>query len=361
MKKNPTDLSLSEILSISEYCPPSEYGYNLFWKKVYSYDNTDFWLEYFKKENINKFCNQYNKVFADTFNWPYCYTINDFYSLPEYIIEECKNVHRFSPEIWITDSGDPNFFDPTKESMLFFLEGHDAFVKNTGYSFSQLIKVKNHILDYIDIFKNKKVLEWGACDGLFSAVAIINGAESTTAVDILPYHVDLINFTRDYLNLKNEMYAADNDVNDLENTTKLSSKHDVVFMNNFLITVPNKYEVISATCKGNPEYIVIGEPFSYRNKGNQGSTNFETSANPVIEYLLHQNKDKYRLLYTNYPQHETYNNIIADKEFIIGVANQSWYDMIFKSHGYELERTKKYMLEDPDAMFITRVYRKISS
>lgn len=360
MEEFPNNLTLSDLNEIAKYCPNPDYATALLEEKIKNNPNIDFWLEYFKKDNINKFCSQYNKVFADVFNWPYCYTIEDFYKLPEDIINECIEVHRFSPEFWIKDSGDPNFFNPTRFSIPHFLRYSEIPIKNIGYSMDQLNKAKYHILNYIDIFKNKKVLEIGACDGFFSALTVLNGAKHVTSTDVIPYHINLMNFTKDYLNLQEKMTIIHSDANDLEKTKQITSKNQVIFLNNLLITVPNKIEVLSSICQGNPEYIIISEPCSFNRKSEEESTYFENTKRPVIEYVLHKNIQKYTLLYVNYPCHKKYDEYIAHNRFSIGVPNQSWFDMVFNSFGYKLESTKKYKLENPDDTFITRVYKNCS-
>lgn len=360
MEEFPNNLTLSELIEIAEYCPNSDYGKALLEEKIKTNPNIDFWLDHFKKDNINKFCNQYNNVFADAFNWPYCYTIEDFYKLPENIINECIEVHRFSPEFWIEDSGDPNFFNPTRFSIPHFLGKLQKQLGNIGYSADQLIKAKYHILNYMHIFKNKKVLEMGACDGFFSALILLNGAKEVTSTDAIPYHIDLIEFTKKRLNFKNSLTVKNSNANNLGETTELTSEHEVIFLNNFLITIPNKFEVLTAICKGNPKYIIISEPLSFNRESEEKSTHFENVKQPVIEYVLHENIQKYHLLYVNYPCHEKYDESIAHNKFSIGVPNQSWFDMVFNSFGYKLESTKKYKLENPDDTFITRVYKNCS-
>lgn len=359
LKNLPNNLTVCDLKEICEKCPSADYGYALLEEKIKNYSNIEKWLENHKKENINKFCNRYNEIFAENLGWPMIKTIDDFYQLPENILSECTKIHNFSPEAWIKDSGDSNFFNPTLASVPFFMASNETIFNNSGYTFSQLFRAKYHILDYTDIFKNKSVLELGSPDGFFSALAVLNGASSATAIDVLDYHIKMSEFSREYLELQDKLSIKKHDINNLQKTTDIVKKHDVVFSNNFLISVPNKFEVLCSICEGNPEYIILGEPMSFSQREERGNTKFQNSQSPIIEYVMIHNKEKYNMFYSNYPQHEEYHKDEENEYFMLGVANQSWFKMVLGYYGYVLEKTQSYTLGNSKNYFKSCVYKKL--
>lgn len=318
-------------------------------------------LERHKNENIKSFLKSYDNVRKCDNRWPKCESMKDWYDLPEDIKTECFYTHNFSPEHYIQNSGDSNFFEPTVESLILNEPDFKSKIfKHTGYTLEQLLKLKNIINSNIEYIKNSDIVEFAAGDGLLSAIALSIGAKSTTTTDLSDYNINLCKKTKEIGNFNNVMKVFKHDIENFEKNETICKNKDVVLLSGILPLIDNKIEVIKSITNAKPKYIIISELLGrFKDKHNKKDVvDIIESQIPLMQYATLKCESNQSPFWSRLKP-ENFDDIDKNLEIILSNPNVAWYHFMLDIFGYkkiEFHRWSSDINIDVDERF-TAVYK----
>jgi len=305
---------------------------------------TKFCIADHKRKNINDFLKSYNNVRKCDDSWPECNSLNDWYALPENIKKECFYKHKFSPDHYIKDSRDKNFFDPTIESLLLTdPDFHPDVFYITGYTIDQLCRTKNVIYENIDYLINSNIVEFAAGDALLSASAINMGVKSSVVTDISDYNLIICQKTKKIMNYDNDMLSVrKSDITSQNEVKNICYNKDAALVISILTLISDKYDVLKNIALVKPKYIIISElldPTSFYEENDQDAPTKQEideiiqSPIPAIQYVNVNCKKSQSILWSQLNP-ENFENIHKNSTTTLSIPNIAWYNFTMKDLGY---------------------------
>lgn len=336
--------------------PPIEIGKRLNdfkWKTAEKYATDQSFSQYIlqkrKKDNIKHFCDSYRNVKSDRKHWPECNSLDDWYNLPDYIKEECLSVHEFSPEQYIINSGDENFFTPDLNSLRISenKSNRQHGIPETGFDILKILQTKHNILDNIEIIKNAVITELAAGDGVTSATALYLGAKSAIVTDIADINLDHCRKIKQLFKYGDNFRIKKSDICDFKSTSEQCMYSDVVLLQNILSIIENKTRILESIASGFPKHIIVSDAFIQHEPQNNSmplsekekkeNESFINSSLPLVKY--HTSKcSKLQSPYWSRHHLGNFENIKSEPTITIQFPNIAWYDLAFEKLGYA--RTK---------------------
>lgn len=245
------------------------------------------------KEESN-WVDQYNKIKDQS--WPDCSTFKDFYLLPDWMQEECINIHKFSPDIWkdaITEYANNEYNHVQTE---FRYEEDDPFVK--------CLKLDP------DIIRDQNVIDFACNRGKWSFYAVENNCQSVLGTDVRPENIEVANSLKLLVKEKDKINFIEADIHDYENNKRLCQDKDVVFLSGIMYHVHDHYPILESTCLPNVKQVVIQ---SLINK----------QSDPVIMW-------KTEMALTN----DLAGWKDGEGDVLVGIPNVAYFDLAMKKLGY---------------------------
>jgi hypothetical protein len=241
-------------------------------------------------------------------HWPACNSIEDFYSLPLEIQQECKQVHKFSPDIWFDNN-------------LTF----ESFTKSADWTYDilDLIKVNHLILDNIDSITGKKVIDFCTHTGTISGLCLHHAASHVTFTEIRDPFLQLTNKRMELMGFAPEQYASClTDIHDYKTNTELCTGKDTVILSGIIYHVHDHYSILESIIRAQPKSIII-ETCHYRP--------IADIADPLIYWMSEETeKNTCNAYYKDYP--------VA----MVGFPNLSWFNFTMNFFGYQESKRVLY-------------------
>ena len=257
------------------------------------------WVQNQSQEFVNEdlftcWKNSYNSLKDPS--WPDCSTPLDFEKLPDDIKEECRNVHKFSPEHW---------FDSEYENWI----GDDDWKIPVNH----LIKVNHVILDNLDIIKDKKIVDLACHLATDSFWALSAGAKSIKATNVRPQNIELVKEGAKLFGYEDKFEIIYSDLHDYSDTTKVCQGADTVLLCGIMYHVHDHYDIIKSIASASPENIII-----------------ETEEHPDLV-----NSDKPAVGWrSEIDNGEITGFVQGEKNLFVGLPNPVWFKFILEEFGY---------------------------
>lgn len=260
-----------------------------------------------KKYDNNFWQQSYDKIKADS--WPPCSSVEDFYNLPIEIQQECESVHNFSPEIWFNQN-------------LSF----ESFTKSNewNYEIIDLIKLKNLVLDNLDIIQDKNVIDFSTHTGATSGVCLYHNAKHVVFTEIREPFLELAQERMHLMGFDRDRYTAKlSDIHNYQTNTKLCHDQDTVILSGIIYHLHDHFSVLESITKANPKSIII-ETCHYKK--------IAEVEEPLIYYMAEETeKNTCNAWHDNLP--------LA----IVGFPNLSWLNMTLEFFRYK--ETKRVLYD----------------
>ena len=269
-------------------------------------------------ENVNKnklnndyWNNSYNIIRGE--NWPNCTTINDFYTLPENIQNECREVHKFSPDIWFN----------TSLSFDTWVEYGDWSYEMTSILHTNLVLIEN-----LEFIENKSIVDFSTHTGFLSSVCLFNNAKDVLFTDI---RQEVLNLAQERMHLMG--YGAEKyksvlaDIHNYSSNTKLCQNADTVIIAGVLYHVHDHYAILESVTKANPETIIIE------------TVHKEDIANlddPLVYWATEGT--------LNNIANGWYDNLSS---VMVGLPNLKWFELTMQFMGYKETKKTLYQTWNP--------------
>lgn len=248
--------------------------------------------------------NSYNNIKDPS--WPNCNSILDFDNLPIDIQNECRTVHKFSPELYFNKDMTYDQWTPDEKF---------------DYTVSGLVRTKNIILDNLEFITNKNLIDIGCHIGDMSYYSLYHGARSVLATNIRSEYLDI---AKEYLGLAGYTDQFTTQLADIHNyraTTELVQGKDTVLFLGLLYHIHDHYSVLESITRAGPTTIII-----------------ETCQDPAIV------NDPNPLIFwgtepTENPWHGWYE---SNSRCLVGFPNPSWIDLAMNTLGYSKVKETHY-------------------
>lgn len=214
-------------------------------------------IEKLKMLNHKHFLDTYNNI-KDP-NWPALATVDDWNNLPENIVNECKNIHKFYPEGYCKDSQDKNFFEPNRQSLLIRDIKSNQLQTGSCYTYGQIARVNNIIFKYKKYIQGENIVELAGGNGLIGISAMQHGAKTLTYTDISDWNVKCFNRTIELFDLIDRVQIIKSDITNEKKLAEVISKDSVIIVNGILCLLSNAVEIIARIATNIPKTIIISE------------------------------------------------------------------------------------------------------
>lgn len=232
--------------------------------------------------------------------WPDIKTYDDFDHLPDAIIAECKNVHLFSPDIWFKD-----------------IEADATRIYEKNLKTQELSYWADWILQYKEIFQNKKIIDLACNVGHYSFFCVAQGSKNVLGVDVRQSLIDIAKDTQEILNISHELLQFDTaNLHDYAQIADLCQDRDTVLLLGVMYHVHDHVNILNAVLQPNIQHIVI-------EVGNTDSI-FD-SPEPLIHWKIESPE-----------KHNAGNDSFGKNTIPIGYANLAWYKYIMSYFDFEL-------------------------
>lgn len=253
-------------------------------------------IEFNYKQNLPIWLEQY-KIIKDE-SWPECSNYNDFNTLPENIKKECREQHRFSPDIW-------------KQSII-----DDAKAMHRVEPNALHYKFVNNNLEFI---VNKNVIDFCCRYGNYSFSCLAAGAKHVTGFDIRDSSLTIANALIEYHNISSDKVKFIKlDIHNYSELTELCRNNDTALINGIMYHVHDHYQILSAVARSEISTIIIetGE-----------NSNIADSPDPMVWWKTE-------------PTFDDLAGWLDGQDTIpVGYPNLAWFKMVMSNLGYNYSST----------------------
>jgi predicted nicotinamide N-methyase len=244
--------------------------------------------------------------------WPDCDNLDKFELLPKEIQDECIEVHRFSPDIWL----DKNITYSEWCKLNF----------DSWWTFSpvELIRVQSVILDNLKYIKNKNVIDFAAHTGFNSLTSLHHGANRVTATNIRQDYLNLATEGAIILGYEDRFSTEFADIHDYNRNTELTKDKDTVIISGLMYHVHDHYPILESIVKATPQTIIIET---------DEDKNIMDSSKAMISWALDDISSNPLAGWYKQQDHVP-----------VGFPNPAWFDLIMSTFGYKKEKQKQFSI-----------------
>jgi 2-polyprenyl-3-methyl-5-hydroxy-6-metoxy-1,4-benzoquinol methylase len=272
--------------------------------------------------------NHLNEQWRNSYNalrgqeWPDCDDPSMFDTLPIFIQDECRNVHKFSPETWT--NANISFDDWVPDKSWF---PPDSIVKRINLLFKDT-----------KYFEDKVVVDLACNAGHIGLAALHNGAKLVRAFDVRDYFVNVAKKAASLLGYAEKFEASVADVHDYDNLSKICNGADTVMICQLMYHVHDHCKILETIVESRPMHIIIEQV--------EDTRIFEMDI-PLISWL-------------NEPTLFECNGWYQQKQQVmVGYPNVAWFKHTMEYHGYRQVECNFYYEDDEKLTSSIQVYERV--